>query len=96
MASFVWLNGFMGSKIRDNVRIIRIDSLKRRNSNDVKFEDIPCVYWNRLSNNEMTRLSEGSFVSIKGRIESDDDIGAYILVEALEHLLPPPKNTNLF
>ena len=39
MASFVWLNGFLGSKIRDNVRIIRIDSLKRRNSNDVKFED---------------------------------------------------------
>ena len=37
-----------------------------------------------------------SFVSIKGRIESDDDIGAYILVQALEYLLPPPKNTNLF
>ena len=35
MASFVWLNGFMGSKIRDNVRIIRIDSLKRRNSNSI-------------------------------------------------------------
>ena len=96
MARFVWLDGFLGSQLRDNVRILHIESLKGRNVKEPMYEKIPCIYWNRLPNCELTRLSKGAFVSIKGRIESNDDIGAYVLVETIQFLLPPGKDVEKF
>lgn len=92
MASFVFANGILGSFIKDNTRIIHIDALRKNKMEENQYEDIPCMYWNRLSNCELNKLHEGSFVSIKGRIERNDEIGVYILVENLEYLSPPKKN----
>ncbi|MCF0118026.1 MAG: hypothetical protein HUJ61_08320 [Bacilli bacterium] len=89
MASFVWLDGFLGDNVNDKVRLILVESLRIRHPREMLYESIPCMFWNRTANNEMNKLLKGTKVSIRGRVERNEDVGAYILVEHLEYLQPP-------
>ncbi len=89
MASYVFVNGVLGDKINANTRIVKVDSLSSKQGKNNNLVDVPCINWNHLANCEMNKLNEGSKVSIKGRIEKDEHLGLYILVENLEYLSPP-------
>ena len=45
---------------------------------------IPLLYWTRDVNNSLTRLKSGIFLVIRGRIEREEKIGLYILVEQFQ------------
>ena len=49
------------------------------------FSKIPVRYWNRGTSKVLRDIPNGEIVCVFGRIESDPDIGLYILVEQLRH-----------
>lgn len=44
---------------------------------------IPCRYWTLDGNNYLTSLKEGSLLALRGRIDCDDKIGMYVVVEQI-------------
>ncbi len=49
------------------------------------FSKIPVRYWNRGTSKVLKDIPNGEIVCIFGRLESDPDIGLYILIEQLRH-----------
>lgn len=49
------------------------------------FSIIPVKYWNRGTSKVLKDIPNGDIVCIFGRLESDPDIGLYVLVEQLRH-----------
>ena len=43
--------------------------------------EVPLLFWTRIENNILNNLKKGTFVVIRGRVEKDENIGLYILVE---------------
>ena len=49
------------------------------------FSKIPVMYWNRGTSKVLRDIPNGEIVCIFGRLESDPDVGLYVLVEQLRH-----------
>ena len=65
-------------------RLINIESREpfEEKSN---FSKIPVMYWNRTASNPLTKIPNGHFVVIFGRLESHPKLGLYVLVEQFRH-----------
>ena len=44
---------------------------------------IPVLYWTRDEYNPLTRVKKGTFVIIQGHLESDKEIGLFVLAESI-------------
>ena len=79
-------------------RMIEIESVEAFNE-DTFVSHIPAKYWVREStDNAFTRIPNGHFVVIFGRLESHPELGLYVLVEQIRHfssnLMTPHKEEN--
>ena len=79
-------------------RMIEIESVEAFNE-DTFVSHIPAKYWAREStDNAFTRIPNGHFVVIFGRLESHPELGLYVLVEQIRHfssnLMTPLKEEN--
>lgn len=54
------------------------------------FSKIPVMYWDRSTSNPLTKIPNGHFVVIFGRLESHPKLGLYVLAEQIRHF-----NSNL-
>ena len=44
---------------------------------------IPVLYWTRDEFNALTRVKNGTFIIVKGHLESNNEIGLYVLAESI-------------
>jgi len=51
---------------------------------DYNASKLPLLYWTRDESAILMSPKEGTFVVVRGRIESDKEIGLYVLVEQLD------------
>ena len=51
----------------------------------VTISKIPCMYWDRSKCNPLTKIPNGHFVCIFGRIEHNPELGLYVLAEQVRH-----------
>lgn len=49
------------------------------------FSKIPVMYWDRSTSNPLTKIPNGHFVCISGRLESHPVLGLYVLAEQIRH-----------
>ena len=49
------------------------------------FSKIPAMYWDRSASNPLTKIPNGHFVVIFGRLESHPKLGLYVLAEQIRH-----------
>ena len=58
----------------------------------VTVSKIPCMYWDRSKCNPLTKIPNGHFVCIFGRIEHTPELGLYVLAQEVRHF---PSNLNI-
>ena len=83
MLSDVVAVGFLADLLGRGFRNLIIenqDVLKKEKTKTV----IPLLFWSKSNNNSLTIKRRGSKVLIRGRIENDEKIGLYILVESIQ------------
>ena len=51
----------------------------------VTVSKIPCMYWDRSKCTPLTKILNGHFVCIFGRIEHNPELGLYVLAEQVRH-----------
>ena len=83
MISSVVLAGTLKEKINGRFRYIETTKDDSLHPSQEAVCHIPIQYWTRNENNALMTKEEGIEVAIKGRIESDEEIGLYILVETI-------------
>ena len=71
-----------------NINLETIDAFEE----EVTVSKIPCMYWDRSKCNPLTKVPNGHFVCIFGRIEHNPEIGLYVLVTEMRHF---PSNLNI-
>ncbi len=49
------------------------------------YSKIPVMYWDRSSSNPLTKIPNGHFVVIFGRLEHHPKLGLYVLAEQIRH-----------
>lgn len=85
MISSVIIKGVVGDKINENYREISFtDDVALSSHRECIVSHIPILYWTRDAHNALNNISNGSVILIKGHIESDIDIGLYVLAEYFE------------
>ena len=73
-------------------RMIEIESVEAFNE-DTFVSHIPAMYWDREhADNAFTRIPNGHFVVLFGRLESHPTLGLYVLVEQMRHF---PSNLKI-
>lgn len=60
----------------------------------VTVNKIPVMYWDRSASNPLTKVPNGHFVCIFGRIEHNPEIGLYVLATELRHFPSNLKEHN--
>ena len=77
--NFIFLFGRLQKSIDERTRYLEVT--RPESCGDAENLMIPCRYWTLTNNCVLTSINEGTLVSIRGRIECDDVIGIYVLVE---------------
>ena len=77
--NYVSLVGRIKHKKDDKTRFLEVNRPESVDSADNLL--VPCRYWTLDTNNLLTSLKEGQLVAIRGRIDIDDKIGVYVIVE---------------
>ena len=80
----ITLKGKIRSSLDSITRVIEVSRPESSETIDSLF--IPCRYWTLTSNCLLTAIKEGTIVFVRGRIENDEKIGLYVLVETIESL----------
>ncbi len=86
MVSNITILGKAGDVVEghEEYRYIIVDSYEP--FDEKSFESkIPVKYWNRGISRVLRNIPNGHYVCIFGRLESDPNIGLYILVEQIRH-----------
>ncbi len=83
MISSVILFGYLGENKERGFRIVKTNHYSLRNEKIIWY-NIPCLYWSRDDRSYLNNLKIDAPVLIRGRIESDDERGLYVLVESVE------------
>lgn len=83
MFNNVVLAGVVGEKIGRGFRYLKNRHLKLH-ATKYDWHDIPCLYWSRDDDNLLTAIKEGTEIVLQGRIEYDDKIGLYVLVNIIQ------------
>ena len=91
MISSVVLAGTLKERINKTFRYveaIQIDAL--RPSKEIVHR-IPVQYWTKSDQNVLLNRQEGTQLVIKGRLESDEKMGIYVLVESVNFYMDKEK-----
>ena len=83
MLSDVVMVGILEDVFNGGFRHLSIES-NNALTEERKVSLIPLLYWSRSKNNVLTNKRRGTKVIVKGRIESDEVIGLYVLVECIQ------------
>ncbi len=93
MISSVIIKGIIGEKINANLREISFtDDVALSSHREAIVSHIPVLYWTRDERNALNNVPSGSVILIKGHIESDVDIGLYVLAEYFEIIYENKKH----
>lgn len=86
MISTIAILGLAGEQIpgHPDFRLIDLESREAFNE-DSYFSQIPVRYWDRSVSNYLMRIPNGHYVVIFGRLESDPELGLYVLAEQIRH-----------
>ena len=84
MISSVVLTGYLQDVLNERFRLV-----KTSNNDTFKPEEdivslIPVLYWTRDNKNPLINSKKGTYIVIRGHIESDSAIGLYILAETIQ------------
>ena len=95
MISTISMLGLADDKLEGHPTF-RYISLETREAIEEKstFSKIPAMYWDRSVNNPLTKIPNGHFVCIFGRLESDPELGLYVLAEQVRHFPSNLKEHN--
>ncbi len=77
--NFVSLVGRIQGFKDERTRLLEVARPESVNNSDNIL--IPCQYWTRDEHNLLTKLNQGSFIIVRGRIDNDDKLGMFIIVE---------------
>ncbi|MDY0177989.1 MAG: hypothetical protein RBR85_01960 [Bacilli bacterium] len=83
MISDIVVTGTLGKKINSYLRELIIENFNNLTAKKENFI-IPIADWFKNENGKFHNLKEGTFVFIRGRIESEAKIGLYVVAETLE------------
>lgn len=82
MISDVVITGYLTDFDKRDNKYRHIEYRSTDALNDVeRIFEIPLLFWTRMENNILNNLKKGTFVVIRGRVEMDENVGLYILVE---------------
>lgn len=84
MISDIVLTGYAGDMINDKFRYIETNHHDAFTPHIEIVSKIPVLYWTRESNNPITFCKKGAYVVIRGHIESDEQMGLFVLAEAVQ------------
>ena len=82
MISDVYLTGRLSSSINETMRFVEIDRMVPEQGKYV-IDKIPVSYWSKEPSSRFMKLSDGTLVVIRGRLESEAKIGLIIVAEQL-------------
>ena len=82
MISDVFLTGRLGEAINNTVRIVEIDRMVPEHGKFI-IDKIPVSNWSKEPRSRFMKISGGTLVVIRGRIQIDEQIGLIIVAEQL-------------
>lgn len=83
MISDVVLTGLLREKIHDVFRIVETNSSDAFHPEVNIVSKIPVMFWTRDKSNPLMNADDNRFVVIKGRLETSDEMGLYVLCETI-------------
>ena len=84
MISSVIFTGLVKNKINSKFRYIETHSSDALHPDEDIVSLIPTMFWTRDEINPLMNAKENQFVIIQGHLESNKEIGLYILVETIQ------------
>lgn len=86
MISNVIMSGLLKEKRSDGFRYLEVSVLDINHKGKEQIFKIPLFHWTREKRTILTNLPDNSPVLIKGRVEANEEVGLYILVESIDCL----------
>ncbi len=77
--NYVSLVGRIKERRDDGIRFLEVNRPESVDSADNLL--IPCRYWTMDNSNLLSSLKEGQLVAIRGRIDIDNTLGVYVIIE---------------
>lgn len=82
MISDVFLTGRLSEAINETIRLVEIDRMIPEHGKFV-IDKIPVLYWSKEPRSNFMKLTSGSLVVIRGRIQIEATVGLVIVAEQL-------------
>ncbi len=79
--NFVSLIGRIRGYVNETTRLIEV--ARPEMGDDIENLLIPCKYWTKDAHCLLTKIKEGTMLIIRGRIDKDDKVGIFIIVEQI-------------
>ena len=83
MISDIVLTGILKETFNKNFRYVETNGSDAFDPSRNIVSKIPVLFWTRDDNNPLMNAKENVFVVIKGRLESTDEMGLYVLCETI-------------
>ncbi|MDY0345077.1 MAG: hypothetical protein WCR77_00550 [Bacilli bacterium] len=82
MISDVFLTGRLSEPLNETIRLVEIDRMIPEQGKFV-VDKIPVLYWSKEPRSRFMKLTTGSLVVIRGRLQFEATIGLIIVAEQL-------------
>lgn len=82
MISDVFLTGRLMAILNKTTRFVEIERLIPEQGKYV-IDHIPVTFWNKEPNSFFMKLAEGTFIVVRGRIQSEGEFGIIVIAEQL-------------
>lgn len=86
MISEVFLTGRLGEKIGPTMRYVEIERLSPAQSGGYQIDKVPVETYAGTGSHFM-KAAEGSYIALKGHLETNKDFGLSVYIE-MEEILP--------
>lgn len=86
MISNVFLIGILSAPITDTVRYLQVERNYKNSEGAFVTDRIPVIYWTKTANSFFMGLKEGSYVAVRGRMETHDKVGLIVVADHLEYM----------
>jgi hypothetical protein len=84
MISSVVITGYLHEVINEKFRLVKTSSEDAFRPCEELVSYIPVLYWTRDQKNPLLSTKKGAYIVIRGHLESDNNIGLYILAETIQ------------